>query len=413
MLGQPVASVPANDRLDRRIWLIAGVRAVSTMGLSLVLAFVGIYLVKHRGLSATEYSSIYLLTNLAQAITHGYAGELSDRFGRRPIMAWALGLRGVVMAALGLLVMASAPVWSIAATLLVSASLRGGFEPVAYAVVGDLVPAAQRVHAFGIQRMGTNLGWAIGPALGGLLAHHLSYGAVFFCSAPILIVTAIAVSRMREPARTSDVPIKISVRDAVTDAMARPSFAMILGCALLFSFVHVQLFTTMPIYAAADLALSESDVGLVYLINGLVVLALQVPAVKLIGRIGSSAALIVGALLYVVAFFGIGAAIGVSSLAAAVALLTAGEILVAPAQHDVVAAEADPARIGRAFGVLGMVQMLGVAGGPVIGGILYDHLRGHGLAMWGAMAVLPALLVIGYAVAVRPPGGSRSAKRLE
>lgn len=106
-------------QLDRRIWSIAGVRTINTMGLSLAMAFVAIYLVNERGTTAQLYGLMFLVANLGRAI---------------------------------------------ACTLVVSFTLRGCFEPVAYALVADVAKPQDRVLAFGLQRMGTNLGWAIGPA---------------------------------------------------------------------------------------------------------------------------------------------------------------------------------------------------------------------------------------------------------
>jgi MFS family permease len=74
------------------------------------------------------------------------------------------------VALLGGQILVDAPLATIAVTFVISSSLRGCFEPVAYALCADLARPDQRTAAFGLQRMGTNLGWAMGPALGGLLA---------------------------------------------------------------------------------------------------------------------------------------------------------------------------------------------------------------------------------------------------
>ena len=60
----------------------------------------------------------------------------------------------------------------------------------AYALVADVVTPEQRISAFGMQRMGTNLGWAIGPALGGVLTLVMPYGAVFFIAAVGILLAA-------------------------------------------------------------------------------------------------------------------------------------------------------------------------------------------------------------------------------
>jgi len=388
--------------LDSRIWVLAGARAVNTMGLSLAMAFMAIYLVRDRGLPATVYGGIFLGANLCQSLAQGYAGELSDRLGRRGLMRFALFTRSVVVALLGMEILAETSVWIITATLVVSSSLRGLFEPVAYAAVADVAKPHQRVAAFGLQRMGTNLGWAMGPAIGGALSQVLSYGAIFFLSAPTLLVAGYAASRIAEPARSeARQTVETSLVAALREAGRRPDVALLLGCAFLASVVHMQLFATLSIYNSDVLGLSNADIGLIYTLNGGLVLLLQMPAIGLIDRLGHHRSLVIGALLYIVAFVSIGAAAGWWGMALAVAILTTGEVVLAPAQQAVVAGVQDPSRMGRAFGLLGLLQMLGVAIAPILGGIAYDHLQHDGQLLWAVLALLPALLTVGFAVLAR------------
>ena len=77
-----------------------------------------------------------------------------------------------------------APLWSLALNMIVSSALRGCFEPVAYALVADVVTDEQRINAFGLHRMSSNLGWA-GPAARRrrVLTLVIPYGAVFYVAA--------------------------------------------------------------------------------------------------------------------------------------------------------------------------------------------------------------------------------------
>jgi MFS family permease len=392
------------EGLDRRIWMLAGARAINTMGLSLVLSFMGLYLVTQRGVSGATYGLIYFVANVCQALANSYSGHLSDRVGRRRLMVVAVAARSVVIALLGALVLLHASIGALAVILVVSASLRGGFEPVASAVVADLAPPDRRVAAFGLQRMGINLGWLVGPSMGGLLASHIDYGYVFFCAVPPLVLSALAVARMQEvrvhgaAARAATASL-LPTPAAMSDTSRRPrgEIALLLVGALLFSVIQVQLFSTFSIYAKSVIGLSEQQIGLLYGVNGMTVVLFQIPAVVLISRFSHERALVAGTLLFIAAFFGMGAATGFVSLGAAVLLTTIGEVIVTPAQQATVAELGDPTRLGRAYGVFGTMQMFGVALAPLLGGLAYDHLRDHPLVMWGCLAVLPAILVGVYA----------------
>ncbi|HTM20792.1 MAG TPA: MFS transporter, partial [Kofleriaceae bacterium] len=202
--------------LERRIWIMAGVRAVNTMGLSLAMAFLAVYVVDDRGFSGRLYGLIMLAANLCQALAQGWAGELSDAFGRIRMMVRALASRVLIMAMLGALVLADAPLWALVPVMVLNGLLRGFFEPVAYALVADVAPADRRVTAYGLQRMGVNLGWAIGPATGGLLAEVVPYGVVFFVAGAVLVWAVFATARVRDPGhRPAPGEVSVSLRQAL------------------------------------------------------------------------------------------------------------------------------------------------------------------------------------------------------
>lgn len=398
------AAVREYQGIDRRIWALATVRGINTMGLSLVMIFMGLHLVTERGVSGATYGVIYFIANLCQALANSTVGHLSDRVGRRRLMVAALVSRAVVIALLGWLVVIHAAVWALAMVLVISGSLRGAFEPVASAVVADVAPPSQRVAAFGLQRIGVNLGWLVGPSLGGLLATHIDYGFVFFCAVGPILLSALGIARMDEP-RAHTVAARAASQSllptpaAIADTSPRPrnEIALLLLGAVLFAVIQVQLFSTFTIYSKSEVGVTEQEIGILYGLNGLAVVLLQIPAVALIARFSHERALVVGTSLYIVAFLAMGAASGVVGLGAAVLLMTIGEVVVAPAQQATVAELGDPSRLGRAYGVFGTMQMLGVALAPLAGGLAYDHLRHQGLLMWGALAILPALLVLVYA----------------
>ncbi len=400
LAGRAGSAARAYAGLDRRIWTLAAVRGANTMGLSLVLAFMGLYLVTERGVSGLHYGLIYFTANICQAATSTWAGQLSDRIGRRGLMVSTLIGRGLVIAALGALVLVHAPVPLLAVVIVVSATLRGGFEPIASAVVADIASRADRVAAFGLQRIGINAGWAVGPALGGLLASVIDYGLVFFCAVIPLFVSAVVTARLDEPPRKTGAATaadRISLRAALADASSRGELMLLLLCALVFSTVHIQLFATLGLYAKGELGIDEAHIGLLYTINGVLVIALQVPAIALIRRLSHDRALVTGCLIYSTAFLWIGAADGPGLLRLAVVTATIGEVILTPAQESTVADLSDPARLGRAFGLYGTMQMIGVAFAPLLGGLIYDHLRHRPMAMWGTLAALAFLLALGYA----------------
>jgi len=392
--------------LDRRIFILAAARAVNTMGFSIVMPFMAMYLVEKRGASGATYGFIYFLSGLCAAIGNALAGEVSDRLGRRPVMLTALFLRATNMIGLAFAVLHEQPVVVLGLLIVMNGILRALFDPVASAAVTELCPVANRTAAFGLQRIGVNLGWALGPAIGGTLAATLSYGTLFFAAAGGTVIAALAVARVEDLDRpVVHAPIENLSITALRDSWQK-NHAFFTYLALVFagSIMTVQLFSTLSVFSKTELLLSERDIGLIYTVNGILVVVLQIPAVRFIDEGGLGRALVLGPLLYTVAFIGIGFSSSFTSVALCVAVLTAGEVVFAPALSDMAAHLGDPKRLGRAFGLFGLMQQLGLSMGPLVGGTLYDHFRHLHIAMWGTIAAGMAAIGVGYAAFARRHG---------
>jgi MFS family permease len=393
----------ASTRLDRRVWQMAFARAINTMGLSLVMSFLGIYVVETRGYPAWLYGLIALAANVGQSMSNAWAGNLSDRIGRRPLITTSLFVRSGVIALLGTQVMLDAPLWTLGANIVISSTLRGCFEPVAYALVADVVHDDQRVAAFGIQRMGTNLGWAVGPALGGVLTLVIPYGAIFYITAGTTIVAGLVTLGVEDPVhKTSHVAsagddLRRALRDGLADRVMRMLLLGTFLCALL----ETQMFTIFAIFMTEKLRLTKADVGLLYAFNGIGVLILQVPALGLIRRLGIRILLPWSSLLDAAGFALIGLASGFAGGALAIVVLTCAEVLFDPSQQTAIAEVADPAQRGRAYGVVGFASTIGVAFAPLLGGVLLDTIGDHHAAMWLAIASIGGAQTLCFVAFVR------------
>ncbi|MBA3818729.1 MAG: MFS transporter [Deltaproteobacteria bacterium] len=388
--------------LDRRVWQLAFARSVNTMGLSLVMTFLAIYVVDTRGYPAWSYGVIALVANVGQSLSSAWAGNLSDRIGRLPLITTSLIVRSGFIALLGTQILLDAPLWSLGLNMMITSALRGCFEPVAYALVADVVRDDQRIAAFGLQRMGTNLGWTIGPALGGVLTLVIPYGYVFYLAAAGMIVAALVAMRVVDPVARQDHPaVDGELRSALREAFRDPAMRLLLAGTFLAALLSTQLFSTFAIFMTEEVGLTKAEVGLLYTINGAGVLLLQVPALGLIHRFGIGRALPWASLIEAVAFGMIGAATGFGGAALAMMAVTAAEVVFNPAHQTAIAETADPARRGRAYGVSGFVQMVGIAAAPLLGGALFDSIGDHHLAMWTTIATIGLAQTLCFTAFVR------------
>src|SRR2546421_6309045 len=154
---------------------------VDTIGLGIILPVMPelIMQLTGEGLSrAAVYGGwLWFIYAVMQFFCAPVLGNLSDRFGRRPVILFALLALG-----LDYLIMAVAPniVWLFVGRTI--AGMAGASYTPAYAYLADVSPPEKRAQNFGLVGAAFGSGFIVGPAVGGLLG-ALGPRAPFFAAA--------------------------------------------------------------------------------------------------------------------------------------------------------------------------------------------------------------------------------------
>ena len=125
----------------------------------------------------------YLLT---QAILIPIYGRLSDLYGRKPVLLFGIGVFLVGSALCGL-------AWSMISLIafrVVQGIGAGALIPVSQAVIADIYSGEARARMQGYISSTFGSAAVIGPMIGGLIATHVSWKAVFWLNIPLAIVAA-------------------------------------------------------------------------------------------------------------------------------------------------------------------------------------------------------------------------------
>jgi MFS family permease len=131
----------------------------------------------------TLVGTLYLVSGIFSSTTQMIGGVLADRFGRRRLILGASITRLFIYSGLAALVAASAPVWAIVITYISGQAVGMSMRPAIAAMITDLAPPDRLTETYGVLRVGQNVGWAVGPALGGYLITFLPYSWLFAVAA--------------------------------------------------------------------------------------------------------------------------------------------------------------------------------------------------------------------------------------
>lgn len=382
-------------RFDTRIWTITAVELLTTGGFSICVPFLSLYLYQVRGLDMTMVGTIILAAGLCAAATSFVGGGLTDRFGRRPLMIGATGIRVFLFAGMAILIGISAPVWSIVAVYIVQQSVGMMGRPAISAMIADLSPKDRLTETFGLLRTGRNIGWAAGPALGGYLATFLSYSWLFGVTALICAVAFFIILLLVKESGHGVKAEFVGVRSMFSAASDHRLLTFSIISILVF-LVSAQLISALSVFTVDWLGFSTSQYGLLLTVNGLIVVFLQYPVARNIRLKTRSAALVIGSLLYGIGYLSLGWFRTFDLAILSVVIVTFGEIIFSPTTLSIVSDLSPQEQRGRYLGFFGLNNTLGSAMGPLIGGILLDSFPATPVFIWGVVASLAFVAAIAF-----------------
>lgn len=365
-----------------------------TVGFSIALPFLALYLHTERGLSMSMVGTIFLISGLCTAGTNMIGGMLSDRFGRRRLFIIISTVSIFAYGVLSFLIGVTAPVWLIAIAYIVARGIFGTINPTVMAIVADISPKDRLTEIYAFIRVGGNVGFALGPALGGYLMTFLSYGWLLSVSAfTCLIVALLIIFFLRESFTGSRE--RVDLRSTLAVAQDR-SFLMFIAFSLLLVLSVAHLGSTLSVFTVDRLDFSTAQYGLLLTTNGIMVAVTQYPIAYVVNKFSKPTGLILGSLFYAVGYFTLGWITNYSWAIVSMIIITAGEVIFAPISSAVVAEAAPPEKRGRYMGFFALSQTFGYSMSPLFGGVLLDVFPTNNIALWGIVASVGLIAAIGF-----------------
>lgn len=271
---------------------------IDTIGFGIVLPVLPDLIMELTGVNVSQ-ASLYggwlaFAYAIMQFLCGPIVGNLSDRFGRRPVLLFSLFAFGVDYALMG---MAPTIGWLFLGRAL--AGVAGAAHTTANAYIADVSPPEKRAQNFGLVGAGFGIGFILGPALGGLLG-DLGPRAPFFAAAALALVNmayglfVLPESLPREGRRpfhwhrANTLGTLVQLRQyPVVLALAGVLFAWMLG--------HQVLPSTWAFYTKEKFNWSSTEVGLSLAYAGVLMALVQAVLTRVIvPRLGERAAVLVG-----------------------------------------------------------------------------------------------------------------------
>ncbi|MFN9344798.1 MAG: MFS transporter, partial [Planctomycetota bacterium] len=319
-----------------------------------------------------------------------FGGWLVGRVGplRVQVVSFSCG-------AIGFLVLSQVTsyVW-FSAVLFAMSVASEAFRPANAAAIADFSPPEAHSRAYALNRLAINLGFSIGPPLGGWIS-SFSYLWLFLIDAATCGLAALAVLLLFR-GRTG--LVRHEDAQAIGSELRRSPwrdrwFLGFLGLTLLTYMIFFQLVSTYSLYLSDEYHLANGEIGILLGLNTLGVVCFEMLLVNLLADFSK---------LWLIAWGGCLMCVGMSALvfghgfwfaAAAVLVWTLGEMLAMPQAMAFVAAYAGPADRGKYMGAYTTAISGSFVLASLFGGWCYgiDH---H--LVWYVGLVVGALSLSGY-----------------
>lgn len=365
---------------------------VNAFGNGVVYPFLFIYLHNVRGIGLAVVGLVLAAHAVASIVAGPIFGSQIDRFGGKAVLAISLAVLSVGFAGYALV---EEP-WQAFVVAVVSGIGVGGFWPAQSTLIAGLTPHEQRPAAFAMQRVVMSLGIGLGALAGGVIAATDSPGTftvLFLLDAATFVVYAVVMLALVPAPALGGSGHAPGRSGSYREVLRHRPFVAVIGLNALFILAGFSGFDVLPVYAKNEAGLTETQIGLLFFVNTLVIVLAQAPIARFArGRRRMPTLTLLGIVWaggwLLVPIAGNAAAGALWLLIGTMVAFAVGQCLHGAVAAPLVADLAEPRLLGRYMALNALSWQIGFAFGPALGGI--------GLAIspsgvWIAAAALCAL----------------------
>ena len=381
---------------SREIWILTLMTFINRAG-TMVLPFLSKYLKEDLHFSYSEISWILVCFGAGSMIGSWLGGKLSDKIGFYRIMIFSLFTSGIAFFILQHITSFT----GLCISMFVIMVIADMFRPAMFVSLGAYAKKENRTRALTLVRLAINLGFAAGPAMGGLIIMNIGYKGLFWvdgatCILAILIFWLNVKEKKKSKFTDKEHPGEILTHSVFKD---KP-FWIFLGCCTITGILFFQLFTTIPLYHKEQFNLTEFQTGLLLMMNGLLIFFLEMPIVSYVERkhLNKVRIVIYGALFMTISLFLMLINTWAGILIIMMLFMTFGEMFAFPFSNSFAMSRAPKGHEGRYMAIFTMSYSLAhitsaKMGLEIIGYFnrKYEHIYGHNFGYevnWAFMGFL-------------------------
>lgn len=350
---------------SREIWILTFITFINRAG-TMVLPFLSKYLKEDLNFTYSQVGWIMVCFGLGSMLGSWLGGKLSDKIGFYKIMVFSLFTSGLLFFTIQFITSFTGLCFAMFSIM----TIADMFRPAMFVSLGTYAKPENRARAFTLVRLAVNLGFAAGPALGGLIIMGIGYQGLFWvdgssCIISILIFAMLVKERKKPEVHGSGQHQETIVTSVFKDRI----FWLFLFVSFATAMIFFQIFTTLPLYHNEMYGLTEFQTGLLMTMNGLLIFFLEMPLVSIFERnsVNKIKLIFWGSLMMTFSFVVLLMNVWVGVLVISMILMTFGEIFIFPFSNSFALSRAPKGHEGRYMGFFTMSFSLAHIGSSKVG----------------------------------------------
>jgi predicted MFS family arabinose efflux permease len=327
------------------------------------------------------------------AVCGGYlGGRLSDKIGFYKVQMITLLGGGLLFIVLGQM----RSYLSICIFTYLLSVINEAFRPANAAAVAQYSNEENRTRSYSLNRLAINLGWAVGSALGGLLA-TIDFHLLFWVDGITNMAAAGLMWYYLKPPSNAPAPHKkATVKNDELSAYRNRSYLIFIGLTILFAACFFQLFTNFSLFLNRDLGFSKLFIGFIMALNGIIIACVEMIIVfSLEGKKAPAYFISRGVLLTGFSFVLLNLLPPTHAMAVfVIILITFGEILAMPFMNTFWITQSAEHNRGQYAGLYTIAWSVAQTFGPFLGANVADHFGFYSL--WWILGLICLVSSLGY-----------------
>jgi predicted MFS family arabinose efflux permease len=375
--------------LSRPTWLLSVVMLINRSG-TMVVPFLTLYLIS-MGYSVSKAGFVFAFFGLGAFSGAFIGGKLTDKIGFYPVQIMTLLGGGVMFFVLSEM----KTYWLICLFTYLLAFINEAFRPANSTAVAFYSKQENRTRSYALNRLAINLGWAIGSALGGVLA-NINFSLLFYVDGVTNIVAAILIWIFLKPVKFKSETEKHAVPGRSLSAYNDKTYLLFILLTVFFASCFFQIFTNLSPFFFSELHFSKPLIGYLLAVNGIIIAIVEMVLIyKLEGKRRNLDYIFIGILMVGIAFLMLNIP-GMGPLLALcmISLMTFGEIFAMPFMNSFWINRTRPENRGEYAALYTMAWSAAQTLGPLAGSQLAGHIGFKWL--WfsvGGVCIAVALLI--------------------